>query len=247
VPLNLSPYESLFLVFESGSSPHVVNSNFRDILEVNQKRVLALAGENGTHRITIDNNGRQMTHSVTVMGIPAPFAISGTWRMVLEGNGFATLDTTLTDLYSWVENPRTKHFSGTGRYEIAFELPEDYWGPDKLLQLDLGKVGNIAEVELNGVNVGAIWMRGHTLDITNAVRTGSNHLEVFVTNTLINRVSNFQAPQPIPEHLVPLYGKSPASFSSRIPPEIGFDPLPASGLLGPVKIKVLKKVNVLIE
>jgi len=140
-----------------------------------------------------------------------------------------------------VEDLRTKHFSGTGRYAIDFELPDDYVGSDKLLHLDLGKVGNVAEVELNGVNMGAIWMRGQTLDISNAVRTGVNHLDVFVTNTLINKVSNFQAPQPIPEHLVPLYGRSPASFSSKIPPEIGFEPLPASGLLGPVKIKILKK------
>ena len=247
VPLNLSPYESLFLVFESGSSPHVVQSNFHDVLEVNQRRVLALAGENGTHHTTVDNNGQQMTHSVTVTGIPAPFTISGHWRMILEGNGFAKSDTTLTHLYSWVENPRTKHFSGTGRYAIDFELPDDYLGSDKLLQLDLGKVGNVAEVELNGVNMGTIWMGGQTLDISNAVRTGCNHLEVFVTNTLINRVSNFQAPQPIPEYLVPLLGKSPASFSSTIPPEIGFEPLPASGLLGPVKIKVLKKVRISIE
>ena len=167
--------------------------------------------------------------------------------MILEGKGFAQSDTTLTDLSSWVENPRTKHFSGTGRYAIDFELPDDYLGSDKLLQLDLGKVGNVAEVELNGVNMGTIWMGGQTLDISNAVRAGVNHLEVFVTNTLINRVSNFQAPQPMPEHLVPLLGKSPASFSSTIPPEIGFEPLPASGLLGPVKIKVLKKVRISIE
>jgi len=247
VPLNLSAYESLFLVFESGYSPHVVKSNLYDVLEVNQKRILALAGENGTHPITVEIDNQQTAHSVTVTDIPAPFSISGHWRMILEGNGFAKSCFTLTHLSSWVENPRTKYFSGTGRYAIDFELPDEYLGPDKLLRLDLGKVGHVAEIELNGVNVGTVWMRDQTLDISSAVRAGSNHLDVFVTNTLINRVSHFQAPRPIPEHLVPLYGQSPASFSPRIPPEIGFEPLPASGLLGPVQIRVLKKVNVSFE
>lgn len=247
VPLNLSPYESFFLVFHPGYTPHVVKSNFHHILEVNQRSILALAGENGIHHLKVDRNGRQTTHSVMVTDIPAPFTISGCWRMILEGNGYPESEYALTDLYSWVDNPRTKHFSGTGRYAIDFELPGEYLGSDKRLQLDLGKVGNVAEVEINGVNLGIIWMRDQTLDISNAVRTGVNHLDIFVTNTLINRVSHFQAPQPVPEHLIPLLGQSPTSFSSRIPPEIRFEPLPASGLIGPVKIKVLKKVNLSIE
>ena len=243
VPLNLAPYESLFLVFESGYSPHVVKSDFEDILTADQNSFTAVTGENGNYQSTIDIDNQRTTYSVTVTDIPSPFIISGDWKMTLEGQDFEKLDTTLTYLYSWVNNLRTEHFSGTGLYEINFDLPKEYIANNHLLRLDLGKMGNVAEVELNGEHLGTVWMRGQTLDVTQAARAGKNHMLVWVTNTLINRVSAFKEPNPVPEHLVPLYGRK-ASLSKRVPPEFGFAPLPASGLLGPVKIKVLKKVKI---
>jgi len=108
------------------------------------------------------------------------------------------------------------------------------------LFLDLGKVGNIAEVILNDKNAGTIWMRDQKLDVTRLAKQGKNKLIIFVTNTLINRVSAMNQPPQVPDDLVPLYGNE--DVIKGIPREFGFRPLPASGLLGPVRIIPAKYV-----
>ena len=139
----------------------------------------------------------------------------------------------------WHSVLRTRHFSGTGRYEIEFTVPADRLTTGAAAWLDLGQVGNIAEVELNGQAVGVAWMTPHRLDVTKAVRAGKNRLVVFVTNTLINYVSGLKQPPEIPADLQARLGKAnpeiyPEGVAAR--QEMGETNLPASGLLGPVRI-----------
>ena len=244
IPIRLAPYESTFFVFINPQGSHVEQSNLFKITNVTQDAVEALATENGMFTLTTNN---KINRSVSITDVPAPYAVTGNWRLTLEGRDFPRMDTTLTHFYSWTKNPRSKHFSGTGRYEISFDLPNEYIAKDNLLQIDLGKVGNVADVELNGTNVGTVWMRGQTLDITEAAQAGTNRLVVWVTNTLINRVSGFKQPPPVPETLVPHYGSGTTPYSTRFHGPIGFEPLPASGLMGPIKIRVLKKVRIVID
>ena len=69
-------------------------------------------------------------------------------------------------------------------------------------------------------------------------------MEIWVTNTLINQVSAMKEAGPVPEELVPRFGKSPALAPGLSPREFGFKPLPASGLMGPVKKIAGKKVKI---
>ena len=165
-----------------------------------------------------------------------PFAITGMWQMKLEGYGFESFATNVNVLASWTENPRTRHFSGTGRYEIEFTLPTGRFAP---CLLDLGQVGTVADVELNGASVGVAWMVPYRLDITRAVRPGLNRLVVRVTNTLINYVSGLKEPPDVPAELQPRLGQArPAlySHSGWARTEMTETNLPPSGLLGPVRI-----------
>lgn len=244
VPLNLSPYESTILVFESSKEVnHVVKTDFHDIESVSDQEVIALANENGVYHTTVKTNQGLISKTNTVTDIPSPFVMSGNWQLILEGKDFPRLEKSLTYLTSWTDDPQTRHFSGTGRYEIDFDLPSNYIADDQILLLDLGKLGNIGEVELNGLKIGTIWIRGQTLDVTQAVKAGSNRLVVMVTNTLINRVSAFKAAPPVPKELVKRFGSGTTAFSARKQPEFGFEPLPAAGLMGPVKISVFKKIS----
>ena len=243
IPIRLAPYESTFFVFEKDHDRcHVKQTNLYEITKINKDKIEVLAAKNGNYQITLNRNNNEIIRSVRITDIPAPFIISGDWKLTLE-NKDKKIDTTFTHLFSWTKDVRCRHFSGTGRYEINFELPKNYIAKDKLLQLDLGKVGNVAEVKLNGINVGTTWMRGQTLDITAAARAGNNKLTVLVTNTLINRVAGFKEPPPVPDELVPHYGSGTTAYSSGFRGPIGFKPLPASGLMGPVKISVLKKMK----
>jgi len=244
IPLNLAPYESTFLLFQAGEdSLHVAESNFAEIVAIEQDTVQAFSRDNGPHYVTLNDR----SYTVPVEDIPAPFRIDGHWRMTLAGDNFPPVDSTLTHLVSWTENPLTEHFSGSGHYETAFDLPEEYLAPDLQLQLDLGRVGNVAVVELNDNNLGTVWVRDQVLDITKAVRHGRNRLVIVVTNTLINRVSGLEEPVPIPGDLVDHYGSDTTAHSASFRGSIGFRPLPASGLLGPVRILAAKRVDIALK
>lgn len=71
---------------------------------------------------------------------------------------FFSLALSLSDLRSWTENRETRYFSGTGRYELGFDLPSDYVSYDLRLELDLGVVGNIADVE---IGASSPWAASH--------------------------------------------------------------------------------------
>ena len=248
VPLRLAPYESAFILFEGAENVgHVVDSDFDRIVSLSEDRLEARTSRNGTHAATIERVGRTVTRSITLDDVPPALGIGGPWQLTLAGRDFPKLERTITRLTSWTRDPRSRHFSGTGRYAIRFDLPERYTATDLELHLDLGRVGNVAEVRLNDTPVGTCWMRGQTLNVTGQVRAGSNQLVVLVTNTLINRVSAMTEPRPIPEHLVEHYGSATRAFARGAHSPIGFKPLPASGLLGPVRIVPSKKVVMNIE
>ncbi len=249
VPLKLSSYASTFIVFrDEGLSKHVKISDLYKITGIKKDKIEALADENGTYHIVLDQNESEITRSVNVKDIPSPFTISGDWKLTFEGNNLTTMNTSFSRLTSWTENDQTRHYSGTGYYEISFNLPDEYISDDHVLLLDPGKVGNIAEIELNGSKAGITWMREQNLNITDMIRSGSNHLKVSVTNTLINRISAMETASPVPAHLVPYYGSGTTAYSAgrQRTVEMGFEPLPPSGLIGPVKIIVLKKVKIKI-
>ncbi len=245
IPLKLSSFESTFIVFRDGERNSVKSSDLYKISGINEDRIEALADKNGTFHIVLNQNKSDITEAVTVKDIPAPFVISGTWKLTFDGDDSALPETSLSRLESWTDNDQTRHFSGTGNYEINFNLPQEYISNDHLLQLDPGKVGNIAEIEINGVKAGITWMREQTLDVTELLKPGANNLKISVTNTLINKVSAMEKAPPVPSHLISHYGSGTTDYAAgrQRTMEMGFEPLPPSGLMGPVKITVLKKIN----
>jgi hypothetical protein len=59
----------------------------------------------------------------------------------------------------------------------------------KDLFIDLGEVGVMATVTLNGKEIGTTWMAPYRLNITEAVKGGENSLEVKVVNVWRNRIT----------------------------------------------------------
>jgi len=245
VRLRLAPYESTFIVFEEGAPQlHATDGTFDRVLRVDGGAVEALADSNGLHMALLSDG---TIARVEVDDLPAPYRIEGSWNLVLESPTFPRVERTLDRLVSWTGDAATRHFSGTGRYTIDFHLPAAYTKPGLRLKMHLGEVGAIAKATLNGRDVGLRWMRGQGLDITHAARSGGNTLVVEVTNTLINRVAGLDELPPVPEHLRPRYGDDPGAASSPAHRLLGFEPLPNSGLLGPVTVHPLKHVVVPVQ
>ena len=241
VPLDLAPYESLFLEFAPGTpDKYVSKSDFRQFSVITASSVSAESNANGSFRTAIHTTAGTKTYASEVTSLPAPFSVSGSWQIDLSGKEFPAYQKRTDHLTSWSDNAATKNFSGTGSYSIDFNLPKDYLRPDQKIYLDLGKVGNIAEVLINDRQVGIVWMRNQQPEVAGALKEGKNHLEILVTNTLINRIANRQIPAPVPAEMISRYGSK--DKRTEDPREFGFSPLLAAGLLGPVRLIPARKV-----
>ncbi len=63
-----------------------------------------------------------------------------------------------------------KYFSGTATYRKTFCLADDLVGPQSRVYLDLGRVQVMAEVKLNGKDLGILWKPPYRVDITGGRR-----------------------------------------------------------------------------
>jgi hypothetical protein len=84
-------------------------------------------------------------------------------------------------------NPGVKYFSGEVTYARAFKLPKGYRRGHPLW-IDLGTVRDLAQVTLNGKDIGTLWHAPYRVDVSGAVKRGTNALQVKVANTWVNRL-----------------------------------------------------------
>ncbi|MFA6543714.1 MAG: glycosyl hydrolase [Limisphaerales bacterium] len=153
-----------------------------------------------------------------------------------------------------------RHFSGTMIYKTSFVLnpkPETR-NPKQIL--DLGEVGNLAEVIVNGRNLGVLWKQPFRVDITGALKAGGNELEIRVTdlwaNRLIGDAKKMAAlgvtyndrngviakwPAWVPQDAPP--AGAPVSFATWRQWN-GSEALLPSGLIGPVTLRVISRTPV---
>ena len=113
----------------------------------------------------------------------------------------------------------------------------------------------IAEVRLNGKSLGILWHRPFRLEISKALRAGSNTLEVDVSNLWVNRlIGDEQQPADCEwteKHLTRWPDWLTSGKPRPQPSRITFttwkhwnanDPLLPSGLIGPVTLRPARLV-----
>lgn len=151
--------------------------------------------------------------------------VAGTWTVHFQKERGAPQKKTLNALGSLSEqtDPGVKYFSGTAAYDNVFALPAV--AKNTLYSLDLGEVNNIAEVIVNGKNVGTVWKKPFRIDITEALKSGQNTLQVKVTNVWVNRLIGDAQP-----------GVTSKVTFTTLPFYQADSPLLPSGLLGPVRV-----------
>ena len=123
-----------------------------------------------------------------------------------------------------------KFFSGTSTYTKTFSAKPEWLQSGAALLLDLGRVGDIAEVSVNGRALGQLWKAPYQIDVSSALQPGENKLEIKVTNQWTNRIAGDRAAAADKKVLTELPpGRGGGGFG-------GPAPLPESGLIGPVRI-----------
>ncbi len=150
--------------------------------------------------------------------------MSSPWKV-----SFNDKNATFDKLVSWSENADSdiKYFSGTASYKNTFKVVSVDKSAGYII--DLGDVKYVAEVIVNGKNVGTAWKKPFKLDISEAIKAGENTIQVKVTNTWVNRLVGDAQPDV----------KVKTTFTT-MPFYRANSPLVASGMIGEVKVLMAK-------
>jgi hypothetical protein len=189
-------------------------------------RLSIVAAQPGRYELKTAQGKRRQVEVATV---PAPLEISGAWTVTFPPKWGAPDQIILAQLSSLSEstNAGVKYFSGTATYTKTFDWKpaaqtksqkSEYW-------LDLGDVQVMAQVKLNGHDLGTLWKPPFRVDVSAALKAGRNTLEIRVANLWPNRMIG-DAALPAAERF---------TWSSH-QPFTKDSPLPKSGLLGPVSV-----------
>jgi hypothetical protein len=152
--------------------------------------------------------------------------INPPWTVVFDKKYVPEEKIIFDKLISWTQHQDAdvKYYSGAATYIKEFEIKNaDTTG--KKYYLDLGYLRELASVRINGKECGIVWAPPFKVEITSALKTGLNRLEVTIVNFWPNRIIG----------------------DLNMPPEKRFTktnirkftkdtPLMESGLFGPVRI-----------
>jgi len=160
--------------------------------------------------------GGNVLHTETVTALQGPWKVDFCFRGNHRQVGF-------DELSDWAGNPDPfiKYYSGTAEYNTTFDAPNlsgaRCW-------LEFGKICNIAEIIVNDHSCGTLWTPPYRIDVTDALKNGSNTLTIKVANTWANHIKG--AREDKIEH---------DGFWTLVPywPDV---PLQESGIIGSVKL-----------
>jgi hypothetical protein len=154
-------------------------------------------------------------------------ALNADWSVSFQPDRGAPASSSFDRLASWSENADAgvKYFSGTATYAKTINIPSSAFKPGTHIWLDLGDVREIADVQINGRDLGSLWKRPFKIDVTGQVKPGSNQLTIRVTNLWVNRLIGDQQP-----------GAQKKYASTDFAPYKADSPLLPSGLLGPLRL-----------
>lgn len=151
--------------------------------------------------------------------------ISGPWEVAFDPAWGGPASVSFATLSDWTQHSDEgiRNYSGTATYRTTFSRPDGN-GP---FILDLGNVAEMAQVRVNGQELGRVlWTPPYRIALPADLKPTDNQLEIRVANTWWNRLL---ADQTLP--------KEKRLTRTNVTPKPGGQPLP-SGLLGPVTIGI---------
>ncbi|KMS55933.1 hypothetical protein V473_13565 [Sphingobium cupriresistens LL01] len=228
VVLDMTPAEALFVIFEDASSFPRITGEVNGAALVTDGRSLMLETRTaGTWSI---DTGKGRVHAISVPRLPPAMVVTAPWTVTftIRGKPVHVRMDTPTD-WSQFDDLDIRHYSGRALYKSEFDFSPG--GCD--WSIEPSTFANVLQVQINGHDLGVVWVPGTGLNATKALRKGRNSIAIMVANTWRNR-------------LVGDAGKAEADRESWIldnrlglisPPKIAVDtPLLPAGLLGPVSL-----------
>ena len=231
----------------SGKQPEIWNAVTGDIREAQSFRQ-----DNGNTTLKLDLDRfdsnfivfrKPISTDEAGSGIPNCLVIKklieldDSWKVSFDPQWGGPAEADFPKLVNWINRNEEgiKHYSGKATYRKTFDLTTSANGriisdlKGERLFLDLGEVKNVAEVRLNGSNLGILWCAPWRVEITKLIKNKDNKLEIDIINLWANRVVG-DLNLPKEKRLT----KTHDSF--RFDMLKSNTPLLDSGLLGPVQI-----------
>ncbi|MEJ2195544.1 MAG: hypothetical protein P8X73_11895 [Ignavibacteriaceae bacterium] len=190
--------------------------------------------EFGSAFVVFQTNNNKIESTVPIEIVTILDTLNGPWNVGFPKNLGAPDSIKLNKLQSWTtySDSRIKYFSGTASYTKTFTIPGTYIQDGNRIILDLGKVGDIANVYVNESSLGICWKPPYTFDVTDVLRTGENFLDIEITNQWTNRIIGDS-----------MLDEKQKILNERKDAIYFFGPQPAleeSGLIGQVTIKTIR-------
>lgn len=185
VDLRIEAKATLVVVVRaSGRAPLHVTSASAPLLAVRATGRDAVAtvraDRPGTIEVSAAAGSRRLKGTAEAGGSLVPLPLDGSWSFRFDRDGSSEESRALGD---WSE--LDARYSGSASYGKTVELkPADLSG--RRWTLDLGDVRDVAEITVNGTAIGTCLWAPYRVDVTDALRSGSNDIRVRVTNTGAN-------------------------------------------------------------
>ena len=180
----------------------------------------------GTVFVVFRKHSNETTHTIPIVTDTTLAQIEGPWSVAFQPDRGAPASISIDKLESWSESSDdgVKYFSGAGTYTKTVQATAEWFTKGSKTYLDLGSVKNLAEVTVNGRDLGVVWHAPFRIDVTGVLKPGTNQVQIKVVNSWVNRLIGDQQP-----------GATKYTFAD-VKPYKASSPLPPSGLLGPVAI-----------
>lgn len=162
-----------------------------------------------------DRNGKNWNPVPEVT--PNAMALNSGWKAEFRHMDGTVKTQDLAELADLKNLPDFTYFSGTVSYKNTITLSN----PTSLHYLDLGKVSGIAELIVNGENLGTQWYGRRAYAMGNPLKKGTNTIEIKVTTVMLNYMKSLTE-NPIAQY-----------WSNNKKKE---QPLQSMGLVGPVNL-----------
>lgn len=138
-------------------------------------------------RKTKETKAKQLSDGITK---ESEVAFNSTdWKIQFDPKaGGPSVPVEATELKSWTNSVDSsiKYYSGTAVYSRKLEWKHAVTNRPVYLEMD--SLYNIATVKINGVDCGTIWTYPYSIEITKALKQGTNIIQIEVTNTWHNRL-----------------------------------------------------------
>jgi hypothetical protein len=182
--------------------------------------------------------------------------LTGSWTVKFDPKWGGAEKIAFETLQDWTTRPEPgiKYYSGIATYckTFSFTQVSSFKFLVSKIFLDLGTVRDMARVKLNGQDLGVVWCAPWRVDVTGAIKTGDNQLEIEVVNRWANRLIGDKQPADANARTVECppgffgekqfkTGRYTYSLHDPYKPQSPLDP---SGLIGPVMLQTETRIEV---